>query len=129
MSQKLNKLNYIKLIQEDIDWLYQMPNTLERQHIIKVLELSPTREYDDAKELSYHRNNLPEKIHWVKLTRQDKLQFQCDNLELESVNYQGKLEDYDDKLSLVYRASDQRLYSFDSNRITCYNCQCRIPRP
>jgi len=39
---------YEQLIQENIDWLLKMPRTLERNHIIKVLRVSPDREYGEA---------------------------------------------------------------------------------
>ena len=47
MSIKMNKNAYIKLIQEDIDWLMKQPRTLEREHIYQVLKQSSDRIYND----------------------------------------------------------------------------------
>ena len=42
---RLNKLGYQQLIGEDIAWLEKMPRTLERDHIILVLQTSIEYEY------------------------------------------------------------------------------------
>jgi len=46
MGTKLNKDAYMKLVYEDIDWLKKnSPHTLERDHIIMVLQDSIKRHY------------------------------------------------------------------------------------
>lgn len=42
---RINRESYERLIQEDIAWLNTMPRTLERDHIIDVLEDSTNRIY------------------------------------------------------------------------------------
>jgi len=46
MSTTLNRKSYEKLIAEDICWLKAIPRTLERDHILAVLENSVGRYYD-----------------------------------------------------------------------------------
>lgn len=46
MSGKLTRDAFKRLIAEDIEWLRQFPNTLERRHIEAVLEDSIHRYYD-----------------------------------------------------------------------------------
>lgn len=129
MSMKLTKSSYQKLIEEDIEWLKKMPRTLERDHIIMILELSPTREYDDQNEIIYHRNLLQEKIHWAKSVNQDTLKTLCACDGLVTTSFKNNnIEHYDNHLSLVYRADDGRLYTKYSNRITCPECDVKIPR-
>lgn len=45
MGMMMNRESYERLIQEDIAWLNTMPRTLERDHIIDVLEDSTNRIY------------------------------------------------------------------------------------
>lgn len=45
MGMMMNRESYERLIQEDIAWLNTMPRTLERDHIIAVLEDSTNRIY------------------------------------------------------------------------------------
>lgn len=45
MGMRINRESYERLIQEDIAWLNTMPHTLERDHIIDVLEDSTNRIY------------------------------------------------------------------------------------
>lgn len=45
MGMMMNRESYERLIQEDIAWLNTMPHTLERDHIIAVLENSVDRIY------------------------------------------------------------------------------------
>lgn len=45
MSYRLNKLGYQQLIAEDIAWLERFSRTLERDHIIMVLQASIEHEY------------------------------------------------------------------------------------
>ena len=43
MSLKLNERNYIDLINQDINYLLKQPRTLERGHILMVLEMELIR--------------------------------------------------------------------------------------
>jgi len=45
MKTTMNKKSYEKIIKEDIMWLKHQPNTLEREHILKVLEWAVRYEY------------------------------------------------------------------------------------
>ncbi len=45
MSSKLTRRSYEQVIAEDIAWLRQQPDTLERDHIEAVLRASPDHEY------------------------------------------------------------------------------------
>lgn len=56
MAGKMTKSAYQKLIQEDIDYLKQLPDTLERKHIISVLEDSVRVYYDHRVEFIKRMN-------------------------------------------------------------------------
>ena len=45
MTMKLNRSSYEALIAEDIVWLMRQPRTLERDHILAVLQVSADHEY------------------------------------------------------------------------------------
>ena len=45
MADKLTKLGYQRLIQENLNWLSKQPNTLECRHIAEVLAASVDHEY------------------------------------------------------------------------------------
>jgi hypothetical protein len=45
VSSKLTRRSYEQMIAEDIAWLQQFPDTLERDHIERVLKASPEHEY------------------------------------------------------------------------------------
>lgn len=47
MSGKLNKHTYEQLIQEDIEWLERQPHSLERMHIIAIVQRSAFHEYPE----------------------------------------------------------------------------------
>lgn len=46
MSSKLTRDAYNKLIDEDLAWLRQQPDTLENSHIQMIVAASPVHEYD-----------------------------------------------------------------------------------
>lgn len=46
MGTSLNRKSYEELIQKDIIWLKQQPRTLEREHILTVLNWAVRYEYD-----------------------------------------------------------------------------------
>lgn len=49
MSTRLNREAYEKLVKEDIEWLRQQPRTLERDHILVILEKAVDYEYGYCK--------------------------------------------------------------------------------
>ncbi len=126
MSMKINKSSYITLIEEDIAWLEKMPRTLERDHIIAILKLSPVREYDDQRELSYHRCKLDRKIHWSKRSKDNNIYIYCDELVRKPKFNTGRV---DGIFSGIYESDDNILYSFESDKITCSECDSHIARP
>jgi hypothetical protein len=46
MAGTMNKATYEKVIAQDVEWLEKQPRTLEREHILKVLEWAVRYEYD-----------------------------------------------------------------------------------
>lgn len=52
MSGKLTRWAYRKLIEEDIAWLKEQPRTLERDHIVLILERSEVHEYGEEQKLT-----------------------------------------------------------------------------
>lgn len=36
----MNKIAYVEMVEQDIDWLMKQPRTLEREHIVAVLRNS-----------------------------------------------------------------------------------------
>jgi len=44
---KVNHGAWVKLLEEDIEWLRQQPRTLERDHVIGCLEMLKLREHYD----------------------------------------------------------------------------------
>lgn len=52
MPMKLNKHAFDVLVQGDIEWLRRQPRTLEREHILQILD-------DVIKFGFYHRDELP----------------------------------------------------------------------
>ena len=50
MSMRLNRCGYEKLIDEDRDWLETMPRTLERDHILAILDRAVAYEYGSGAE-------------------------------------------------------------------------------
>ena len=129
MSMKMNKSSYITLIEEDIAWLEKMPRTLERDHIIAILKLSPTREYDDQTELSYHRHKLDRKIHWAK--RDIRIKDKNIHIYCTEVIFKPKFTtgNADGIFSGIYESETNELYSFESDKITCAECDSYIARP
>lgn len=45
VSGKLTRRAYQKLVDEDLVWLRGLPRTLERDHVISIVEASPELEY------------------------------------------------------------------------------------
>ena len=71
MTMKLNRLAYAKLIEEDIAWLKTIPRTLERDHIILVLQVSPEHEYGPEEPADATRPELEEAILCAKRQREE----------------------------------------------------------
>lgn len=51
---KLNQPSYDKLIAEDLQWLCSLPRTLERDHVIQIVEASSEHEYHECPGLAGH---------------------------------------------------------------------------
>lgn len=49
MGTHLNRTSYEKIIEGDIKWLKEQSRTLEREHILRVLEWAVRYEYDFIK--------------------------------------------------------------------------------
>lgn len=45
VSGRMTRAAYAALIEEDIAWLLQQPRTLEREHILLILQRQPTDQY------------------------------------------------------------------------------------
>ena len=49
MEMMINREDYQKLIDEDIEWILKQPRSLERDHIVSVLKNSVERIYGKEK--------------------------------------------------------------------------------
>ena len=76
MTSKLTRAAYEQLITEDITWLLNQPDTLERSHIFDVLMYSVGQLYDTDEVVTDTYKGLPQsRINDVSLF--DKVQMAC----------------------------------------------------
>lgn len=58
MSGRMTKSSYKELCKENIEWLKQFPDTLERKHIIAIIQASIEHEYPTRhREIKRHCQN------------------------------------------------------------------------
>ena len=115
---KLSSEEYLKLVDRDVKWLLTMPDCPERNHILAIVGNSPIREYDDQRELTWHRNRLSDKIHISKESSQPHIHIECDDSWTTPSFNKGV-----GIFSGIYKTQDGRLYTFEDDKVTCEKCK------
>jgi len=65
---KLLKEAFVRLCDEDLEWLKNQPDSLERQHIEAIVADSPARYYDDNTRIAELEAQLKER-EWIRLSK------------------------------------------------------------